>query len=111
MQVRSLPCRSALPLSTAEYLGVRRACYASVMQHQRSLSRSLTTRLATRRDPLASEGTGTAPVVPARSATGSAGVNGREGDGLRPPARIGAVGDEAVDELVVEAPRVDELVA
>jgi hypothetical protein len=45
------------------------------------------------------------------SAPGSAGVNGGEGDGLRPPARIGAVVDEPVDELVVEPPRVDELAA
>jgi hypothetical protein len=45
------------------------------------------------------------------SAEGSAGVNGGEGDGLRPPAWIGAVRDEAVDEPVVEVPRVDELVA
>src|SRR3954470_6151189 len=32
----------------------------------------------------------------------STGVDGGEGDGLGPPARIGAVGEELVDEPVVE---------
>jgi hypothetical protein len=41
------------------------------------------------------------------SAAGFAGVDGCDGDGLRPPARTGALGEEAVDELVVEPPRVD----
>jgi len=32
LQVRALNSRNALPLSTAEYLGVRLSCYADVMQ-------------------------------------------------------------------------------